>query len=77
LSQYAGIGFCVYAVAKQHQRQFSTHWLNGSELQLLTSYVPVALMRDVLDHEFFRSFAEADESLHIDDSGTTRLWDAQ
>jgi hypothetical protein len=68
LSQYAGIGFCVYAVAKQHQGQFSTHWLNGPELQFLTSHIPVALMRDVLDHEFtgdrdyFRSFADTDES---------------
>jgi hypothetical protein len=67
LSQYVGIGFCVYAVAKQHQGQFSTRWFNEPELQFITSHIPLALMRDVLDREFtgdrdyFRSFADADE----------------
>ena len=52
LSQYAGIGFCVYAVATQHQGQFSTSWFDAPELQFVTSHIPLALMRDVLDHEF-------------------------
>jgi hypothetical protein len=67
LSQYAGIGFCVYAVATQHQGQFSTSWFDAPELQPITSHIPVALMRDVLDHEFtgdrdyYRSFADANK----------------
>jgi hypothetical protein len=64
LSQYAGIGFCVYALATQHQGQFATSWFNDPSLGFLTSHIPLNLMRDVLDHEFtgdrayYRSFAD-------------------
>jgi hypothetical protein len=67
LSQYAGIGFCVYAVATQHQGQFSTSWFDAPELQFITSHIPLTLMRDVLDREFtgdrdhYRSFGDDNE----------------
>lgn len=67
LSQYAGIGFCIYAVASQQQGRFSAHWLNDPELQFLTTHIPIPLMREVIDHEFtgdrdyFRAFVDADE----------------
>jgi hypothetical protein len=52
LSEFAGIGFVVYAVAKQHGGRFSTHWFDDPALQSITSEIPVSLMRDVLDREF-------------------------
>src|ERR1700739_1517785 len=63
LSQFAGTGFVVYAVAKQHDGRLSTHWFNDPGLQSITSEIPVSLMRNVLDREFvgdrdfFRGFA--------------------
>lgn len=67
LSQFAGIGVVVYAVAKRHDGRFSTHWFNHPELQSITSEIPVSLMRDVLDREFvgdrdfFRGFANQNQ----------------
>jgi hypothetical protein len=67
LSQFAGIGFVVYAVAKQHNGRFSTHWFGDPVLQPITSEIPVALMRDVLDRQFvgdrdyFRGKADENE----------------
>lgn len=64
LSQYAGIGFCVYAVAMQHQGQFATSWLDDPALHFISSHIPLDLMREVLDREFtgdrdyFRSVAD-------------------
>lgn len=64
LSQYAGIGFCAYAVATQHRGQFATSWFGDPSMGFLTSHIPLKLMRDVLDHEFtgdrdyYRSFAD-------------------
>lgn len=63
LSQYAGIGFCVYAVTTQHRGQFTTSWFNDPTLQYITNHIPLDLMREVLDREFigdrdyFRSLA--------------------
>lgn len=67
LSQFAGIGCVVYAVAKQHHGRFSTHWFDDPGLRPITSEIPLSLMRNVLDHEFigdrdfFRQFADENQ----------------
>jgi hypothetical protein len=50
LSQYVGIGFIVHAVAVQHGGRFNEAWLDDSQLEPITSKIPVSLTRGVIEN---------------------------
>jgi hypothetical protein len=52
LSQYVGIGFIVHTVAVQHNGRFDEAWLDDPFLEPITSKIPVALMRNLIENHF-------------------------
>jgi hypothetical protein len=52
IAQYVGIGFIAHTLAVRNGGRFLEDWLNDPALEKITSKVPVALIREVIEQHF-------------------------